>query len=134
MAKRIYNVDSPVKFSGTQYHPDDKENNTIELSEKEAKPLLALNAISEPSEDEPEDEPTNKSSNIVNLKTTPEELEDRLSAIKGAVSKLDKEDKTKWTSNGMPDANVLTEMLGWKVKADERNQAWMEMLAEESKA
>ena len=129
MKKSVYNVNTPIKFSGEQYHPDDKEMNTIELSVKEAKPLLAINAISVPDEDEKETPSTDSS----NLKKAPEELVERVAAIKDEIEKLDKDDNTKWTAGGMPDANVLTEMLGWKVKAEERNQAWVQVNKAEGK-
>jgi len=127
MAKRIYNVDSPIKFGGEQYHPDNKDMNTIELPTKEAENLLAVNAISVPDEIKKET-PTDKKTNVVNLQTAPEENAERITAIKEAIGQLDKKDESHWTKNNEPDANVLTEMLGWKVKAEERDQAWMEIL------
>ncbi len=131
MAKRRYNIYSPVKFGGEQYHPDDKEMNTIELSVKDATSLLAVNAIGDPSESE--EAPTSDNTNVVKLKKAPEDLVDRVAAIKVEIGKLDKDDKTKWTAGDMPDCNVLTEMLGWKVKAEERNHAWVQFNKEEGK-
>jgi len=106
---------------------------SITLSDKDAKPLLETNppVISLLGKDGKTSEGNN--TNIVNLNKAPEELADRIAAIKVEAAKLDKEDQTKWTAGGMPDANVLTEMLGWKVKAEERNQAWMEVLEAEGK-
>lgn len=117
-----YQVDHRLLMDDEQYEAGD----LISLTIKDAGPLLNTNppVISLPGKSE------NKSTG----KNTNAELEDRISAIKIEVGKLDKDDETKWTAAGLPDATVLTEMLGWKVKAGERNQAWMEMLAEGSQA
>jgi len=70
----------------------------------------------------------NVSTNLGDTKSSaPEDPAVRKAAIVGAIGLLDKDDKTHWIGNGAPDANVLTELLGWKVKADERNQIWMDI-------
>jgi len=100
----------------------------ITLSDEDAKPLLETNppVISLPGK-KVESSSGNKT-NVVKLKTAPEENAERITAIKEAIGQLNKKDESHWTKNNEPDANVLTEMLGWKVKAEERDQAWMEIL------
>lgn len=51
-AKKTYLVLSPVKHGGEVRRPDDADP-TIELSLKEAKPLLEVNAIGEINGEEP---------------------------------------------------------------------------------
>jgi len=125
-SKVKYQVDHRLLMD-KQYEVGD----SITLSDEDAEPLLNTNppVISLP--DEKEDEPESGKTNVVNLTNAPEQLADRIVAIKEAIGRLDKKDEAHWTKSNEPDANVLTELLGWKVKADERNQAWMEMLAKD---
>lgn len=58
MTKR-YHVHTPINHDGEQYHPD-LENNFIELSDKNAKPLLDVGAISEADTQELTPEPDAK--------------------------------------------------------------------------
>ena len=122
-SKKDYKVDHRVLMDDEQYEVGD----TITLSHKDAKPLLETNppVISLPGKEE--ETPAGNSTNVVSLTKEPEELAERISAIKVEIEKLDENDKTKWTNSGVPDANVLTEMLGWKVKAKERDWAWKQI-------
>jgi hypothetical protein len=52
---------------------------------------------------------------------------DKLVAIIGG---LDTDDKTQWTADGKPDANVLTELSGTKVSAKARDDAFARYQAE----
>ena len=125
-SKVEYQVDHRLLMD-KQYEVGD----SITLSDEDAEPLLNTNppVISLPGKKE--GEPESGKTNVVTLKTAPEKKSDRITAIKDAIANLDKKDEAHWTKNNEPDANVLTELLGWKVKADERNQAWMEMLAKD---
>lgn len=60
-------------------------------------------------------------------KQRPENEAEAKQAIVDVINSLDKEDKTKWTNNGKPDARVLTELLGWEVSAKERDAIYEEM-------
>lgn len=44
--EKIYKVKTPVEHNGTRYEPEDE----IELEDEHAEPLLAVNAISDPSD------------------------------------------------------------------------------------
>lgn len=50
----------------------------------------------------------------------PSELEQLIAAI----PQLDKDNDKHWIANGAPDAGALAEIVGFKVSADLRNQAW----------
>ena len=51
----------------------------------------------------------------------------RRAAIKATIAQLDLSDPTHVTEDGKPDATVLTDLLGWKVSAKERDDAWAEV-------
>jgi hypothetical protein len=51
----------------------------------------------------------------------------RRAAIKATIAQLDLSDPTHVTEDGKPDATVLTDLLGWKVSAKERDNAWAEV-------
>lgn len=51
----------------------------------------------------------------------------RRGAIKATIERLDFSDPTHVTEDGKPDATVLTDLLGWKVSAKERDDAWAEV-------
>ena len=59
--------------------------------------------------------------------TRPRARDDRLAAIRAVIAELDLDDPAHVTGDGRPDANVLSEQLGWRVSARERDQAWKEM-------
>lgn len=48
----------------------------------------------------------------------------RFDAIVAAIQELDPDNQDQFTQNGKPDATVLTEHLGWRVSATERDEAW----------
>ncbi len=52
--------------------------------------------------------------------------EARRAAIKATIAQLDLSDPTHVTEGGKPDATVLSDLLGWKVSAKERDEAWAE--------
>jgi len=57
----------------------------------------------------------------------PKNENDRLAAIRAVIAGLDLDDPAHVTADGRPDANALSERLGWRVSARERDQAWKEM-------
>ena len=136
-----YTVNRPVKHDGEQYG----EGDPIELCEKVAQPLIDCGAIKGPVDfdaiENAGSETGNGSGNVVSLtpapdqnnpnrKPAPDDPAERVAAIKTAISKLDLANDAHWTKNKEPNAQVLTELLGWAVTAEERNQVWMDMLAE----
>ena len=48
-------------------------------------------------------------------------------AIKATIAQLDISDPAHVTEEGKPDATVLSDLLGWKVSARERDDVWAEM-------
>jgi len=117
-AKSEYQVNYRLRMNGDDYEPGE----TISLSDKDAKPLLATNppVIKLPPSDD----------NVVALtgsKPAPENQDERINQIQAAIIGLEKKIEANWTKDGTPDAKTLTERLGWKVSAAERNQAWMEL-------
>ncbi|MDP6622794.1 MAG: hypothetical protein QF754_11070 [Alphaproteobacteria bacterium] len=57
----------------------------------------------------------------------PSDPEGRREAIKATIAQLDLSDPTHVTEDGKPDATVLSDLLGWKVSAKERDDAWAEV-------
>jgi hypothetical protein len=51
----------------------------------------------------------------------------RRAAIKATIEQLDLSDPTHVTEDGKPDATVLSDLLGRKVSARERDDAWAEL-------
>ena len=51
----------------------------------------------------------------------------RKAAIKATIKQLYLSDPTHMTEGGKPDATVLSDLLGWKVSAKERDDAWVEL-------
>jgi len=117
MSKR-YTVNSPIKSGGAQYHPDDADMNTIELTDKEAKPLLATVP------------PVISATSVVVVeKTEPEGPSEPLldtnhnAVIRQAIKSLDKDDAALWTNDHKANTKVLSEIVGFKVSAAERDAA-----------
>lgn len=52
---------------------------------------------------------------------------ERLAAIRDTIAGLDPNDPAHFVKIGKPDANVLTELLGWRVTARDRDDAWAAM-------
>jgi len=49
---------------------------------------------------------------------------DRVQALVRAVAALDPEDKALWTGSGTPRTEALEKIVGGRVTAEERDQAW----------
>ncbi len=123
---KTYNVNSPIKHDGETYHPD-TENNTIELSAKQAQPLLDVAAISaikgaqKPSDKGDQD---SEPSNVVPINNAPpEDKAQQLEDIKRAINGLAVDDEANWTKDKKADTKVLSQLLGWKVTAALRDEA-----------
>ena len=61
----------------------------------------------------------------------PTNKRDRLAVISEAIRSLDPDDEAHFTEGGKPDANVLSDRLGWRVTARERDEAWEAMRGDE---
>jgi len=132
--KKAYDVKSSIRHSGNLYRPDDDDLNIIELTAKEAAPLIACNAISkEPREDKAASE--KKPSNVSPIKSpaendggdkdkAPTAPAERITAIKAAIATLDKGDESLWLKDGeTPDVKAIEAVLGYDITAGERNEA-----------
>ena len=64
----------------------------------------------------------------------PNEPEARRAAIKATIQQLDLSDPAHVTEAGKPDATVLSDLLGRKVSAMERDDAWAEMKSNQNQA
>lgn len=126
-----YIVQTPLKKDGKLVPPQ----KIVSLEDAEAKPLLACHAIIDPDElvdvvneaGEKEDENPNPGGNVVKITKRPENEDEARDAIVSAIESLDPIDKTQFTNDGAPDATVLTELLGWKVSAKDRDEIWAEV-------
>lgn len=55
--------------------------------------------------------------------------EERLAAIRNAITGLDADVATNWTKGGMPAVPAITAIVGFDVTAAERDQVWAELEA-----
>lgn len=118
--KKEYTVDTPLRFNGQVYHPDKEDQNTVEMTDKEAKPLLAIGAIS-----------IKGAADSTNTQNAPTDPTERLAAIKDAIGKLKPGNEAHWLKDGKtPEVKALVDLLGWDIKAEERNQAMLELQAD----
>ena len=106
MAK--WTILSPIKLDGVRVKPGGKP---VEIEDEgQVKDLVRLGCIEPAGDKLPAERPSKKP--------------DRLAAIQAAMGDLDLTIQGNVTDEGAPDANVLTEALGWKVDAKERDEAW----------
>ena len=106
MAK--WTILSPIKLDGVRVKPGGKP---VEIEDDDqAQKYAALGCIEPAKDDLPAERPSKKP--------------DRLAAIQAAMGDLDLTIQGNVTEDGAPDANVLTETLGWKVDAKERDEAF----------
>ena len=61
----------------------------------------------------------------------PADEAERIVRIAEAIVGLDLSDPAHVTASGKPDATVLSELLGWRVSAEERDRAWDEVSGHE---
>lgn len=111
MAKKSYQVASPIKHNGNDYEID----SSIELEDKEAVELRAVGAIKE------------ASVKTINTLTAPADEAERIAAIVAAIGLLDKADTALWTNAGTPKTDGLTAITGWHVAGKERDAAWAQI-------
>jgi hypothetical protein len=57
----------------------------------------------------------------------PDDPDARRAAIKATIEQLDLSDPAHATEEGKPDATVLSDLLGRKISARERDEVWAEM-------
>lgn len=145
-----YNIERPVRNGGEL-----QREGTIDLSEKDAKPLLECGAISNITGDEKktstsssDGDNTKKNDggtsgegtsgapdqNNPNRTTPPDDPEKRLALIRSAIRQMEiNKVKADWTKQSGPQLKPLAEVVGFEVKVDERNQAFEETRPEEAK-
>lgn len=104
--KKTYNVLSPVDHDQERFEP----GSTIDLDDKDANPLLAVNVI--------------EISAIQSATSVPTDPDERQAAIVAAIGALDTENADLWLRDGKPDTAAISEITGWSVTAAERNTAW----------
>jgi len=139
-AKTIpYICNTPIKHDGEQYAIGDP----IELTEKQAAQLLLVKAVHKAPVELPDNvtelpKKTTPDQNDPNRKTEitgggneeqlgAEQAAARVEQIKAAIATLEEGNEKHWTKDGKPDASVLTEKVGSKVSAKERDAVWAEM-------
>lgn len=74
--------------------------------------------------------PVGQESGAGSVKTAPEDLAERITAISVAAVQLDAEDSGLWTAGGSPKTEALTAITGWPVSAADRDAAWALVVAE----
>lgn len=94
-------VNTKLEHDGEPY----ESGSSIELSKKQAEPLLAINAISVTGKADKPDPFTQEQ-------------------ILEAMGTLDKENEDLFTGEGLPTTKALEDILGGRVSAEERNAAW----------
>lgn len=111
MAAKTYQVASPVRHDGKEYAIGDP----IDLGDKEAKDLLAINAIG--------------AAAAGNTPAAPADETERIAAIVDAIGKLDAADASLWMKNKAPRTEAIEAITGWPVVAADRNAAWEQINA-----
>lgn len=143
--KKLYLVEGQLRHNGEFYSPDDEEMSTIELTDKEARSLLAVGGISVP-EDQAKESPAHKAASATapaldqldpnrnkpepepQKVTAPTDQVERLAEIKEAIGLLEKGNEAHWLADGVtPDVKALEGVLGWGISAAERNQAFADL-------
>lgn len=126
-------AETPIRYNGKDYAVGDPMALDADTFER----LHAKQAVSVPEPTAGDDE-TDKDANTGSEGSeggegkaeAPTEPAERLSAIKEAIAGLDLSVDANKTTDGRPDCNALTEALGWKVGAAERDEAWAAVKAE----
>lgn len=118
--KQPYTVTRRLTHDGVDYLPG---GDPVELTDDQVE---LLNAGTDPVVI-PIDDKANPDADSGSTSATPIDADQRLAAIKAAIAELDPDDEAHWTKDKKPDATVLSEKLGWKVKAAERDEAFSEL-------
>lgn len=109
--KKKYLTQWPVRFNGERL----KAEVEVEMTEKEASPLIQCGAV------------CFVESDLGSNNSTDELSQDqKLSAVIAAIGTMDLNLKENTIGNGSPDAGKLTELVGFNVSASLRNDAWVE--------
>lgn len=101
-----YTVNSPLNHDNEPYAIDD----TVELSDEHAAPLVALGRI------------TLAGKGAATPQPTPEG-DAKLEAIQAAIASLDKGNADLWMKDGRPKTGSVEAVTGWPVSAAERDAA-----------
>lgn len=109
MILKIYKVLQAVDHNNVRTEADD----TLNLSDDEAAPLLAVNAI--------EDTGTTVQSLIP--ATAPTDQGDLLTAIRAAISLIDVDNPDLWLKDGKPSTDAIAAVTGWPVSSRTRDAA-----------
>lgn len=107
-ATKTYIAKTKINFDLKDY----LEGSTLELTDEQAAPLLSGGAVEL------------GKGKVSDKSGAPDDEAERLSAIKDAIGKLDKEKTEQWLKDGRPDAKAIEAITGWPVKAADRDAAW----------
>ena len=112
MAKKTYQVASPVRHDGKEYLVGE----SIDLDDKDASPLLAVQAIK-------------GGAATGSAATVPTGEAERIAAIVDAIGKLDVADASLWMKSGAPKTEAIATVTGWPVAGKDRDAAWAQINA-----
>lgn len=118
--KHPYNVTRRLTHDGVDYLPG---GDPVELTADQA---ALLCAGSDPAIT-PIEADTQAPANGADETQTPVDPDQRQAAIIAEIGKLPLDDDTLWTNSGKPDAGALSERLGFRVSAAERDAAWAQV-------
>lgn len=117
--KQPYIVTRRLTHDGVDYLPG---GDPVELTDDQAAPLRAGN---DPAVN-PVEVDTRAPTGDVDETPPPIGPDQRQAAIIAEIGKLPLDDDTLWTNSGKPDASALSERLGFRISAAERDAAWAE--------
>lgn len=101
--KQTYGCNWPVRHNGSLYTKE------IDLTADEAKPLLDCGAVRTLGQNLTKDEQDDE--------------EQKLQQVVEAIDQLDPDNDAHFTQGGKPECAALSELVGFNVSADMRNQA-----------
>jgi hypothetical protein len=104
-----YTVLSPLLRNGERH----EVNAEVEMSAKDAEPLLGHTLVLKAAAAAPDTGPTDPAK--------------RAATVKAAIAKLDKDDKNAWMKDGRPNLDALSAAAVFRVTAAERDQALAEL-------
>jgi hypothetical protein len=109
MAKKKYEVVSPVKFGGIKY----PVGSVIELDSADEADLRAAEVLGDEV--------------VASAANAPTDPAERAAVIKEAIGSLDKDNAALWTGTGMPKVPAIAAVTGWDVTQAERDAVWAEI-------
>lgn len=124
MKTKTYEVLTPMRHDGESIEAGEP----IELSEKEAAPLLACGAIRDPDSPQPEAGSADAAP-VDDAGAAEATREEQIAAAIQAMLSEDP-DKTRdewWTRSGKPEVRAIEQRLGFDLSAAERDAAWKGM-------